>query len=512
MTRTAFVLVAASVVTMLIPSGVHAADYYLDSVGGNDSSAGTSEGAAWRTTEPLADVTFSAGDTIHFKRGSTFDLADSSSGYGTEGIVLSMSESGNSSSPITFTSYGSGARPILSNARTGDGNSVFTLRGSYIVVEGLEMTGAHYGGVVVEDNSHHVTVQDCETHHLGIGVVLFGTECLVTNNIFRDGTMVVNTPGGDDDYGANGLVILGSHHEVSYNYATRLIAPSMDYTIDGGFAELFGAIDDVSIHHNVVRDSDGFSECATGGAGTISNITYAYNESYNNGGFAVVHTTSGTYENVRYVNNTIVDLEGTPSIFWFAATAPSGPFIYENNIVVLDRGTLFQRGSAVTHAHNIFFTEATIGITLSATDLNTDPLFVDILGGDLHLTAASPARDVGAAASFTSDLDGNPVPIGAGVDLGAHEYLAPGEDAGPVLDAGIRDAGTLFDGAVEDAGAIADAGAVVDAGSTGSDGGAGVAPVTGCGCHVGVEPTSTETLLTFGLILLAFLVVRRRRA
>lgn len=123
---------------MLIPSGVHAADYYLDSVGGNDSSAGTSEGAAWRTTEPLADVTFSAGDTIHFKRGSTFDLADSSSGYGTEGIVLSMSESGNSSSPITFTSYGSGARPILSNARTGDGNSVFTLRGSYIVVEGLE--------------------------------------------------------------------------------------------------------------------------------------------------------------------------------------------------------------------------------------------------------------------------------------------------------------------------------------------------------------------------------------
>lgn len=519
-------------------------DYYLDSVAGNDSNSGHAEGSPWQSTAPLAAVTFAAGDTVYFKRGSSFDLAAATSGFGNEGISLSGSESGNASDPIVFTSYGTGPRPVLSNARTGSGNAVFTFRGGYVVVEGIEMTGAHYAGVVVEDTGHHVTVQDCETHHLGIGVVLFGTQCLVTRNIFRDGTMVVNTPGGDDDYGANGLVILGSHHEVSYNYAVRLIAPSMDYTIDGGFAEIYGAIDDVSIHHNVVHDSDGFSECATGGSGTLSNITYAYNESYNNGGFAVVHTTAGMFDNIRYVNNTIVDLAGTPAIFWFAATAPSGPFIYQNNIVVLDRGTLYQRGSAVTHSNNIFFTDATLGITLDGSDQNVDPLFVDVAGGDLHLTSSSPARDVGVSTLFSTDLDGTPVPSGVGVDLGAREYFVPGEDAGVVADAGIGDAGSLFDATVvsdagefdgggSDAGTLVDAAIATDAmsesdaatgfdgGSTTSDagamavdsgaGGSGVAPVSGCGCRVGAVPTSPGTSAVVSMILLALGVIARKR-
>jgi hypothetical protein len=54
--------------------------------------------------------------------------------------------------------------------------------------------------------------------------------------------------------------------------------------------------------------------------------------------------------------------------------------------------------------------------------IDGDPAFVDPDGGDYHIGAGSAARDRGVDAGVTTDLDGNPRPVGAGYDLGAYEF------------------------------------------------------------------------------------------
>jgi hypothetical protein len=51
-------------------------------------------------------------------------------------------------------------------------------------------------------------------------------------------------------------------------------------------------------------------------------------------------------------------------------------------------------------------------------------LFVNSAGNDYHLSATSPAIDRGTTTSApATDLDGNSRPHGAGIDIGAYEYV-----------------------------------------------------------------------------------------
>jgi hypothetical protein len=53
-----------------------------------------------------------------------------------------------------------------------------------------------------------------------------------------------------------------------------------------------------------------------------------------------------------------------------------------------------------------------------------DPMFVNAAVGDLHLSALSPAVDLGMAAGAPLlDFDQNPRPSGGGFDLGAYELI-----------------------------------------------------------------------------------------
>ncbi|HEX6810107.1 MAG TPA: hypothetical protein VF384_00665 [Planctomycetota bacterium] len=66
----------------------------------------------------------------------------------------------------------------------------------------------------------------------------------------------------------------------------------------------------------------------------------------------------------------------------------------------------------------------TNGTILGTGNLSIDPLFVNLPGGDVHLTAASPCRHAGTAAANMPlfDVDGDPRTVGPATDMGADEW------------------------------------------------------------------------------------------
>jgi PKD repeat protein len=77
--------------------------YYVDATGGDDLNDGLSPETAWKTVAKVNAQSFSPGDFILFKRGEIWAETP-----------LLIHESGSSGNPITFSAYGSGAKPIIS--------------------------------------------------------------------------------------------------------------------------------------------------------------------------------------------------------------------------------------------------------------------------------------------------------------------------------------------------------------------------------------------------------------
>lgn len=89
---------------LLIPLSAPAATYYVNAVSGNDSNAGTSESASWKTISKLNSRSFSPGDCVLFKRGCTWREQ------------LTIRSAGAAGRPITFGAYGAGNLPDIDGA------------------------------------------------------------------------------------------------------------------------------------------------------------------------------------------------------------------------------------------------------------------------------------------------------------------------------------------------------------------------------------------------------------
>jgi hypothetical protein len=79
------------------------ATYYVKN-GGSDAASGLSDALAWETIAKVNGSSFSAGDSILFKKGCTWREQ------------LTVPSSGSAGNPITFGAYGTGADPIISGA------------------------------------------------------------------------------------------------------------------------------------------------------------------------------------------------------------------------------------------------------------------------------------------------------------------------------------------------------------------------------------------------------------
>ena len=108
--------------------------YYVDSVNGNDSNAGTSESAPKKTIAAINKLTFKSGDIVLFKRGSVFRT----------------SEALNICSNVQYGAYGSGAKPVISGSLKDYGNVNWTATGTDGVWK-LSETVSGQAGVVTFD-------------------------------------------------------------------------------------------------------------------------------------------------------------------------------------------------------------------------------------------------------------------------------------------------------------------------------------------------------------------------
>jgi parallel beta-helix repeat protein len=89
-----------AVIIVTLTYTVNATNYYVSS-SGNDSNAGTSESAPWKTLDKVNSFTPKAGDQILFKRGDEWTGS------------ITVNASGTSSSQIIYGAYGTGNKPKI---------------------------------------------------------------------------------------------------------------------------------------------------------------------------------------------------------------------------------------------------------------------------------------------------------------------------------------------------------------------------------------------------------------
>jgi hypothetical protein len=235
--------------------------------------------------------------------------------------------------------------------------------------------------------------------------------------------MIVNTPGGNDDYGAVCFWLYAGNNEISYNRGINCRAPSYDYGYDGGFVEIFDQGDNTYVHHNYAENTNGFIELGARAGGSAQDVTLTYNVIYNTGTAACIGT-SIAVANFNFDNNT------------FVATGGSGFLVFDctNDLSALQvRNNIFYsnlpiaRNGNFTHTNNLYYMVnmvdgLDVGYALGTGEKTADPLFVNVEAGDFHLQAGSPAIDAGLNLGYTKDFEDNTVPVGAAPDIGAYEY------------------------------------------------------------------------------------------
>jgi hypothetical protein len=259
----------------------------------------------------------------------------------------------------------------------------------------------------------------------GFGISLAGANAKVFHNYIHDLHMIVNTPGGDDDYGAVGVNITTNTvgADISYNRIVNCIAPSYDYGTDGGAFEFYSNISNINVHHNWCEGNNGVFEM---GGGTIANVTISYNVCYDNGELGGMHLAgpfAGIISNIRVENNTVVDTStGVSSgVIWFDGTANQDQFSITNNIFYYQGFAQFTNGTTFAHANNLYYSvdHAPLGFTKAASEIVGDPLFLNVATTDFALQKKSPAVDAGIALGYSVDFLSRP--IVKRPDLGAYE-------------------------------------------------------------------------------------------
>ncbi len=328
------------------------------------------------------------------------------------------------------------------------------------------------------NNSPNCTIKNCDISLVGAGIEIYGSSnnCHVTNNYMHNLRMIVNTVGGDDDYGANPLIISSSNNAIMHNRFEECWALSYDYGYDGGAIEFYGkAINNNTIMYNTAINCNGFLEIGSGSGGSVSNNIVAYNKIINCGVIGTLHTTSNfgvAISNLQYYNNNVIETKQQFTIpgflFDVVGNPQSGMLVVKNNIFwTSNNTTIYETAfSGVTnHSNNLYrMTNGSIGIALGSNEIKTTTanIFSSTSGDPADWNFALPpggmAINFGIDVGYKTDFVSNPIIDNP--DAGIMEFLYPASNQLPVANAGndinltLPINATIIDGSGTDADGI----------------------------------------------------------
>ncbi len=416
------------VINLFITDHLLAKNYYVDPSSTVTIANGTITNP-WKTIAQVnsGTTTLLPGDSVLFKKGQVL------SGR------LVISSSGSTTKPIVYSSYGTGNIPELTYTAT----DIITLTNrQYVIIDGFKIIDrtmsttdhsitAKISYAIILNNSPHITIKNCDISLVGIAITTEEGSDFTTieNNNIYNLRAVRNTVGGDDDYGANAMVIGTSSNIIKNNIFKDCWALSYDYGYDGGAVEFYGStISENIISYNSAINCNGFIEIGSGNYGIATNNLISYNKILNCGTIGAFHNKIDGFsirtDNLKIYNNVIVDTKKQfnpiTSMFWYADPTKVDVVIMKNNIIWLTTGENVVNNNLNTakmiHTNNIYKLRlGTLGVTLDPTELiiNNSKIFLDTIGDpenwDFRIPAGSPAINFGASLGLTTDFVGNPI-------------------------------------------------------------------------------------------------------
>jgi len=407
-------------------------DYYIDSVGGNDNNNGTSESTPWETLSKVSSTTFSAGDNIYFKRGSSYSGCATINGNGTAG------------NPITVGAYGNGNAPSFTNPSYSNNNgNAMRIRGDYQIVENLYFHHTapaprrptfqevwSVGALHVSLGNDHAIIRNNGFANIPKAIQSYSQYSLITNNYIHHGN---DTQAGGflgpPWWGPLGIQLGIGNQEISYNTIEYMYVAGGEWGADGGAIELDDGRNHKNnfyIHHNTTYHNMGFLEVSYWDdiqMRSSTNIDVTFNVSRDYQTFLLWWAPTS---NSTVINNTIIrdDNPGSPAGPWkgvFIMDARPADILLTKNIVVTDNdltemifiqdydGGIYD----VTHTNNCYWdvVDGTVdlGLPFGSGEIEANPLFVNYAGEDYHLQSGTPCPDWGAYmfVETTCDLPGN---------------------------------------------------------------------------------------------------------
>jgi hypothetical protein len=433
------------VVVVSFVSSAGGTTYYVDSVNGNDNNAGTSSGAPWQTIAKISSIALAPGDTVLFARNSSYNTC------------FYVNYSGSSGSPITISTYGSGAVPAFTNATFVQGNfgNCIRIRGDYVTVDGLYFYStavvagdpAQYspgdgplvwqlGAVNIESGCDNCVVQNCEFYDCPAAIRTRGAYTLMQYNNIHDCSRVMVPFSGN--WGPLGIWIGNDHQTANNNVIRNMISGAGTGNIKGGAFEVDDnriSKYDIKLSRNFTQNNCGFLECVFDVPSNTANPAYD--------GWVITFNVSDDYQaftKLRYSkncavnNNTILSRKqnfgGEQSVFVVRGHNKANRF--KNNLIMtkFDKKVFGTGGDTPGDIIQTNHYYAVGNLVMGDEGPGSNPTYGDAKFVNMSATTASgykilstsPCKNTGQSLGYTGDFEFYPIPYGSAPDRGAFEY------------------------------------------------------------------------------------------
>ncbi|MFA6515164.1 MAG: peptidoglycan-binding protein [Candidatus Paceibacterota bacterium] len=337
--------------------------FYVSYSTGLDTNDGTSPSTPWKTIAKVNSQTFTPGASILFKKGDTWT-----------GETITINSSGNSSNPITYSSYSTGSNPVISgfttiSGWTNEGSGIYSKvispqsSPNMVTVNGVNKpigrwpnTGTTNGGYLTIDS--HVGRTSITDNDLASSPNWTGADLVIRKNRYIiDRNLITNHSGNTISY--NLTYPVGTYYDAidGYGYFIENDLKTLDQTGEwyynsgtGKFYMYFAGNNPTSytvkvstINENVNSsaksyitidglDFEGANTTAIRiAAATAASHTIINNCNINNSGFDGIKADGGT--SYLTINNSVINNTNNHAIYMvgWAGVATTG--VITNNYI-----------------------------------------------------------------------------------------------------------------------------------------------------------------------------------